>query len=81
MIDVETSIEPPGLVDAEDEPGEGVLVNVSLWEPDGTRRAAHAQLLAYATDEQLADALIACLRGCAVMRGPGLAAAIERRLR
>lgn len=33
------------------------------------------------TDDQLADALIACLRGVAAMRGPGLVAAVERRIR
>ena len=82
MIEVETEIEPPGL-DPE-EPDEPPEISVTVWlnEADGTRRqSAVWGLPPDATDEQLADALIAALRGAAANRGPGLAAAVERRIR
>lgn len=82
MIDVETDIEPPGL--DSDEGGDGppyVTVHVALVESDGTRRAGYAGVPVDSTDDGLADAMIACLRGAAAMRGPGLVAAVERRLR
>lgn len=81
MIDVETSIEPPGLDELDD--GGEPTIHVHLWflEGDGTSRGATAMLPATATDDQLAAALAACVRGVATMRGPGLVAAVERRLR
>lgn len=80
MIDVETSIEPPPF--GAPPFGEESDVDVSIWitETDGTRRMASVTV-GDPDDERLADTLIACLRGCAAMRGPGLVAALESRLR
>lgn len=79
-MDVETSIEPP-VFEAEDDDRPSVFVAANLIENDGTYRNANATVPGEATNEQLADALIACVRGAAAMRGPGLVAAVERRLR
>lgn len=83
MIDVETSIEPPVLdpePDEDDEPT--VQVHASMIEGDGTHRAGYTHMPASAaSDERIADALIDCLRAVAVMRGPGLTAAVARRIR
>lgn len=82
MINVDTSIEPPGLdIAADEEDRPLVLVTVSLSEADSTHRSGSITLAGDSTDVEIADALIACLRGCATMRGPGLVAAIERRIR
>ena len=80
---VETGIEPPGLPQSPDEPDDEPRVGAQLLlvEPDDTRRFHLVSIPAdVATDDQLADALIACLRGVAASRGPGLTAAVERRI-
>lgn len=82
MIDVETSIEPPTLgleTDESEEPT--IAVSVFVREADDTFRSGYATLTEQSTDEQIAEALTACLRGVAAMRGPGLVAAVERRIR
>lgn len=80
MIDVETSVEPPGLVT--DEPEEpAVAVSVFVREADDTFRSGYAVINGQSTDEQIAEALIACMRGVAAMRGPGLIAAVQRLIR
>ncbi|MGH3834168.1 MAG: hypothetical protein ACRDSF_00470 [Pseudonocardiaceae bacterium] len=80
---VETSIEPPDLDQADEPDDESQQVHLSIWltECDGTARNASMVLPGSATDRQLADALIQCVRGCATLRGPGLATAVERRIR
>lgn len=83
MIDVETSLEPP-LASQADETADdqpSVYVAASLIENDGTMRNSNVTVHGDPTDEQLADALIACLRGVAGNRSPGLAAAVDRRVR
>lgn len=82
MIDVETSIEPPGLDSAdggEDRPA--IHVSISLSEVDGTHRSGSMLLAGNATNAQIAHALVRCLLGCATMRGPALVAAVERWIR
>lgn len=81
-MDVETLIEPPGLTDdTPDDDRPTIYLHVCLYEGDGTNRAGSINVDATATDTELADALIAAVRGCATMRGPGLATAINNRLR
>lgn len=82
MIHVETVVEPPGLDHLTEDDGDPyICVHAALIEADGTRRAGYAGVPADATDAELVDALVACVRGVAAMRGPGLVAAVEGRLR
>lgn len=55
---------------------------LEINEDDGTSRGANIGVPGDGTDEEpVADALVACLRAAAAMRGAGLVAAVERRLR
>jgi hypothetical protein len=78
-----TSIEPPGLPKTAldfDEP-DVIEVQVALSEADETVRTASVTLPSNASDGDIADAFVRCLNGCAVMRGPGLAKALQRLVR
>lgn len=80
MHDVETEIEPPGLDFDDDDGHDSTVVHVAVVELDGTRRAGYASVPGDASDDDLADCLVAALRGAAACRGPGLVAALNRRL-
>lgn len=82
MIDVDTEVVPPDLEgDEEGDSLPSTYVTVSLIEDDGTHRTANAAVPGDGTDdERIADALVSCLRGVATMRGPGLVAAVLKRL-
>ncbi|MBV9652653.1 MAG: hypothetical protein JO296_21300 [Pseudonocardiales bacterium] len=54
-----------------------IEVTVMITETDGTRRTAELEV-PDRTEDELAEAILTCVRGVAVMRGPGLTAAIER---
>lgn len=75
-----TSIEPPGLsktaVDVDE--ADVIEVQVGLREADETIRTASVTLPASASDGDIAYAFVRCLTGCATMRGPGLAKALQR---
>jgi hypothetical protein len=75
-----TSIEPPGLaITAIDTKEPDVIeVHVALAEADETIRTASVTLPSSASDGDIADAFVRCLLGCATMRGPGLAKALQR---
>lgn len=76
-----TSIEPPGLATAIDEADwPTIQIHVTISEHDLTTRTASCTLSADATDSRLAETLLECVRGCAEMRGRGLAAAIRQRM-
>jgi hypothetical protein len=77
---VVTSIEPPGLAITAIDTGEPdvIEVHVALTEADETARTASVTLPANASDSDIADAFVRCLLGCATMRGPGLAKALQR---
>jgi hypothetical protein len=77
---VVTSIEPPGLaMTAIDTKEPDVIeVEVALTEADETVRTASVTVRADASDGDIADAFVRCLIGCATMRGPGLAKALQR---
>lgn len=82
MTQIETTVEHLDL----DEPYEGdgepdVDVTVWLTDADNTQRTSHVLLPGDPDDGQIAEALIDAVRGLAASRGPGLAAAVERRLR
>ena len=76
---VDLSIEPP---DLEPEPDERPMIQVwvTMWEADGTRRAASVVLNADANDDAIAEALCEALLGLGVMRGPGLLNQVKARL-
>lgn len=75
-----TSIEPPGLpITAIGVMDPAVIeVTVALVEADETRRTASVSLTANASDGDIADAFVRCLIGCATMRSPALAKAVQR---
>jgi len=77
---VVTTIEPPGLVKTAIGVVEPAVIEVqaSLTEADGTRRSASVSLPGNASDGDIAVASVRCLIGCATMRGPGLARAVQR---
>ncbi|MGH3985932.1 MAG: hypothetical protein ACRDTZ_01260 [Pseudonocardiaceae bacterium] len=76
---VVTSIEPPGLALADfDDEADVMEVLVTLREADETTRTASVTLAASAGDGDIVDAFVACLHGCATMRGPSLSAAVQR---
>jgi hypothetical protein len=76
-----TTLEPPiPPFHTHDDEMPTIDVHMSIGEADSTTRAAGCTLPANATDMALADALIACLRAVAEMRGPGLATVIEMRV-
>lgn len=80
---MDTTLRPPplDLVD-EDEDDPTIHLHLSITEADGTCRTASMALDATtATDVVLASALVDVMRGCAAMRGPGLAKAVERWVR
>jgi hypothetical protein len=75
-----TTIEPPGLALTAvgvSEP-DVIEIQVVLREADETRRCASVSLPANASDGDIAVASVRCLIGCATMRGPGLATAVQR---
>lgn len=80
MNAVDTLIAPPEL----DAPphGEEADVDITIWitEADGTRREASLVIPEPSVDE-LADALVTCLRAVSTLRGPLLLDLIEARLR
>jgi hypothetical protein len=75
-----TSIEPPGLpMTAIGVVDPAVIeVCVTIREADETRRTASVSLPSSASDGDIAVALVRCLNGCATMRGPELAKALQR---
>lgn len=75
-----TSLEPPGLTLTAVDTGEPEVMEVlvTVREADETLRTASVSLPASASDGDIADALVRCLHGCALMRGPSLASAIQR---
>lgn len=79
---VHTSLEPPGIDD--DDPDDGppeVLIYVTLWEPDGTRKTANVAIPADTPDDQIAALFVQVMVGVAAMRGPRLLDAVKDRLR
>lgn len=80
MNAVDTSIEPPVFEEEDDGDNERVAVHCSLFELDGTYRNANTGVVGD-DDESVAEAIIQAIQGLAAMRGPGLQAAISRRLR
>lgn len=77
---VVSSIEPPGLTAADFGLVESDVMEVlvTLREADETTRTACVTLAANASDGDIVDAFVACLHGCAIMRGPSLSAVLQR---
>lgn len=82
-MQIDTEIEPPGLdLDEEDDGGEPyTAVHVAIIEADGTRRAGYGGAPGTADDEAVASVLVDAIHAVAAARGPGLSAALARRLK
>lgn len=82
-MNTDVEIEPPGLgFDEDDDDGEPyTAVHVAVIEADGTRRAGYGGAPGNADDDAVAAVLVDALHAVAASRGPGLSAAVNRKLK
>lgn len=81
MNTIETEIEPPDLDEDEEGGDPYTTVHVAIVESDGTRRAGYGGSPGNADDDTVAAVIVDAVRAVAASRGPGLVAALDRRLR